>query len=79
MFKTMFSRRWLATTLLVIVAMGVTILMCIWQLDRWETSQLLDAHLISMQKAPLLVMDEAAISQDLTGMDYRQVVVEWDF
>jgi len=75
----MFSRHWLATTLLVIVAMGVTILMCIWQLNRWETSQLSDAHLISMQKAPLLVFDEAAISQDLTSMEYRQVVANGTF
>ena len=77
----MFSRRWLATTLLVVVALAVTILMGFWQLERARESQAADNHLLSMQKAPLLVLDEAALALDLTGMEYRQVVVNgtYDF
>jgi surfeit locus 1 family protein len=79
MFKNMFSRRWLATTLLVIAALAVMIRMGVWQLDRLEASQAFDAHLIAMQKAPMLVLDEAAISQDLTSMEYRQVMASGIF
>ena len=75
MLKTMFSRRWLATTLLVLAAMAVMIRLGVWQLDRLKTSQAFNQHLIAMQDAPLLVLDAAALSQDLTGMDYRQVMV----
>jgi cytochrome oxidase assembly protein ShyY1 len=75
----MFSRRWLVTTLLVIASMAVIIRMGIWQLDRFEASQAFDTHLIAMQKATLLVLDEAAISQDLTSMEYRQVKVSGTF
>ncbi len=73
MLKTIFSRRWLATTLLVFVAAAVMIRLGLWQLDRLETSRVFNEHLIAMQEAPLLVLDEAAMSQDLTGMEYRQV------
>ncbi len=81
MFKIMFSRRWLPTTLLVVVALVVTILMGFWQLDRAHASQASDDHLLAMQKAPLLVLDEAALTLDLTGMEYRQVTVNgtYDF
>ncbi|MGZ6346619.1 MAG: SURF1 family protein [Anaerolineales bacterium] len=77
----MFSRRWLFTTLLVVVALAVTVCLGIWQLDRAQASQAAENHLLAMQKAPLLVLDEAALSMDLTGMEYRQVTANgtYDF
>ncbi len=75
----MFSRRWLATTLLAIAAMAVIVRMCTWQLDRFEAGQVSDTHIIAMQKATLLVLDEAALSQDLATMEYRLVKVGGTF
>jgi surfeit locus 1 family protein len=79
MLKIIFSRRWLATTLVVIAALGGVIRMGLWQLDRFKQSQESDSHLIAMQKAPLLVLDGDLNPQDLISMEYRQVQVSGTF
>src|SRR3972149_7376794 len=73
MIRVMFSRRWLATTLLAMAGIVVSLNLCIWQLGRYKNSQEFNAHLVAMQNAPPLILDEASIFQDLTSMEYRSV------
>ena len=55
----MFSRRWWTTTLLVLVAIGVTIRLGIWQVDRYHQNKTFSDHLAAMQVAePLLLPGE---------------------
>jgi surfeit locus 1 family protein len=73
MVRLLFSRRWWLTTLLVITAIGVVILLGFWQLGRYAENRAYNAHLNAMQVAPALVLSTENLSVDLTGMEYRTV------
>ncbi len=74
-----FSRRWILTTLLVFAAMAVMIRLGIWQLDRLQSRRLFNARVLAQVNQPPLLLNGAALSMDLTGMEYRQVVVEGEY
>jgi surfeit locus 1 family protein len=73
MLRLMFSRRWWWTTLLVIGAIGVTIRLGIWQIDRHEQHQTFVAHAKAVQAAPPLILGNEAPPPDLSDMEYRAV------
>jgi len=75
MSLVLFSRTWLLTTLLVIVAVGVLASLGIWQLDRLDARRAFNARVIEQQNEKLLSLDEEAITLDLYSMEYRQVMV----
>ena len=79
MFRLMFSRRWWATTLLVLVGIGLTILLGFWQVGRYRQNKTFADHLTAMQAAPSLTLIGASQAAGLTGMEYRAVQATGSF
>jgi surfeit locus 1 family protein len=77
--KRMLSRRWILTTLLVLVAMGVMIRLGIWQLDRLEKRRLFNARVQAQLDQPPLELSGDGLNQELTGMEYRQVLLTGEY
>jgi surfeit locus 1 family protein len=78
---TLFSRRWILTTLLAIAAIGVLIRLGVWQLDRLAQRREFNARVVAQQQAEPLTLDNATLAADLLNMEYRAVVVtgQYDF
>jgi surfeit locus 1 family protein len=78
--RTIFSRKWILTTLLVFLGAGVCVRLGIWQLDRLEQRRAFNAHYLSMLELPSLDLNADPIS-DLVSMEYRAVIVRgtYDF
>jgi len=78
---TLFSRRWILTTLLAIAAVGVLIRLGIWQLDRLAERRAFNARVIAQIKAEPLALDGSTLDADLLDMEYRAVIVtgQYDF
>jgi surfeit locus 1 family protein len=73
-FRAMFSRKWILTTLLVLAGGVLCIRLGIWQLDRLAQRRAFNAHFIAMQSAPAMDL-VSENSQGLTDMEYRHVRV----
>lgn len=69
-----FSRRWLLTTVLVLLGAALCIRLGIWQLDRLGQRRAFNAHYLEMRAAEPLLITGSPVS-DLTQMEYRSVVV----
>ncbi|GAB4449316.1 MAG: SURF1 family protein [Anaerolineales bacterium] len=80
LLRKMFSRKWLATTLLVFLGTAVCIRLGIWQLDRLDQRRAFNAQVTSMRALPPLDLN-ANPSAALTTMEWRAVTVtgEYDF
>lgn len=79
-FRAMFSRSWILTTLLVLIGGVVCIRLGIWQLDRLEQRRAFNAHVEAMWAAdPLTLTGQSTL--DLTAMEYRAIEVNgiYDF
>ncbi|GAB4503489.1 MAG: SURF1 family protein [Anaerolineales bacterium] len=78
--RAMFSRRWILTTLLVLLGGAVCVRLGIWQLDRLEQRRAFNAHVRAMWQAEPLTLTGQP-DEDLTAMEYRAVVVSgtYDF
>jgi surfeit locus 1 family protein len=81
MLLKVFSRRWLLTTLLVIVAVGVMVRLGIWQLDRLAQRRAFNARVNAQVDQPPLNLNQGGEAADLVNMEYRKVIVtgEYDF
>lgn len=79
MLRLMFSRRWWTTTLLVLVAIGVTVRLGIWQVDRYHQNKTFADHLAAMQVAEPLLLAGGTQPVGLTGMEYRPVQASGTF
>jgi surfeit locus 1 family protein len=79
MLRRPFSRRWLLTTLLVLLASAVMVRLGIWQLDRLEQRRAFNDRVLAQQAADPLVLDETALDLDLYSMEYRHVVVTGEY
>jgi surfeit locus 1 family protein len=79
-FKKMFSRAWLITTLLVFLGTAFCIRMGIWQLDRLKQRRVFNAQVISMRAAESLDLNQN-LPADISAMEWRVVTVtgEYDF
>ena len=79
-FRAMFSRKWMITTLLVLAGGALCVRLGIWQLDRLEQRRAFNAHVESMWATEPLVLDGRS-TEDLTSMEYRAVTVSgtYDF
>lgn len=77
----MFSRRWIFATLLVIAVASGMVRLGFWQLDRLAARRAFNARVQEQLNQPVLVLDAGSAGLDLTGMEYRDVVVrgEYDF
>ncbi len=73
--KTLFKRRWILATLLVVAAVGVMVRLGIWQLERMAQRQAFNARVIAQIEQPPLALNSATLAADLTQMEYRAVIV----
>jgi surfeit locus 1 family protein len=73
MLRLMFSRRWWITSLLVLVGIGLTIRLGIWQVDRYLNNTAFGNHLAAMRSASPLSLGAGSQPVGLTGMEYRAV------
>ncbi len=78
--RAMFSRRWLLTTLLVLLGGALCVRLGIWQLARLEQRRAFNAHVQAMWQAEPLILT-GQTNEDLTTMEYRAVTVSgrYDF
>jgi surfeit locus 1 family protein len=78
--KRAFSRQWILTTVLVVIAAAVCVRLGIWQLDRLAQRRAFNAHVLAMRALPPLDLN-ASTPADLTSMEYRAVQVhgKYDF
>lgn len=79
-FLKMFSRKWLLTTLLAIVAAAVCVRLGIWQLDRLDQRRAFNLQVETMRAAPLLDLKKE-IPENISSMEWRAATVtgEYDF
>ena len=80
----LFSRQWILTTLLVILAMGVMVRLGIWQLDRLEQRRAFNARVLAQVDQPVLDLKAVLVSGEVTPemlreMEYREVVVVGEY
>lgn len=73
-WRAMFTRSWILTSLLVLVGTVVCARLGIWQLDRLAQRQAFNAHFLEITKTSPLILD-AFPKDDLTRMEYRLVTV----
>ncbi len=76
----MLSRKWLLTTLLVLVGTAVCVRLGIWQLDRLEQRRAFNHQVESMRAADMLDLN-SELPVDILTMEWRAVTVtgEYDF
>jgi surfeit locus 1 family protein len=79
MLGLIFSRRWAVTSLLVLIGIGLTIRLGIWQVDRYLGNQAFAAHLAAMRSAAPLTLTTGLQPAGLTGMEYRAVIAAGTF
>jgi surfeit locus 1 family protein len=88
MITKLFTKGWILTTLLVVIAAGVMVRLGIWQLDRLEQRRALNARVSEQLDAPPLDLNSAIMEYGeniselgLEGMEYREITVkgEYDF
>lgn len=77
----LFSRRWLIITLLVIAISIGMVRLGFWQLDRLDQRRAYNAGVRAQLQSSTLVLSSGALGADLTGMEYRSVIVtgQYDF
>ena len=75
MILRMFSRRWLLTTLLVILAMGVMARLGIWQLDRLSQRRAFNSRVQAQLDQSELDLTGENLNANLAGMEYRSIRV----
>jgi surfeit locus 1 family protein len=78
--RLMFSRKWIFTTVLVVVGSLVCVRLGIWQLDRLAQRQAFNAHYLATSTLPVLKITSTP-PEDLSQFEYRQVEVSgvYDF
>ena len=70
--RTIFSRKWILATFLVLVGGAVCVRLGVWQLDRLDQRRAFNAHFMAMQSAAPVDLN-AEIPQGLTELEYRHV------
>jgi len=76
---SLFSRRWLLATFLVVIGVAVNVRLGIWQLDRLEKRRAFNTRVLAQVDQPVLDLQGAGLAQDLANMEYRQVVVTGEY
>jgi len=79
MIQTIFNRKWIFATLLVVPAMGLMLRLGIWQLDRREQRRAFNAHYIEQSTAPPLELTRDTLNADLEDMEYRKIQVAGEY
>lgn len=71
--RTLISKRWILTTILCVMAVGVMIRLGIWQLDRLEQRREFNARVLTQMNQPVLNLNQAFSTENLAEMEYRKV------
>lgn len=79
MLTTLFSRRWLLTTVLVLLACAVMVRLGFWQLDRLAQRRAFNARVSAQMALPMLDLNAVSPDADLAAMEYRAVRVRGEF
>ncbi len=79
LLRTLVSRKWIFTTVLVIAAVLVMARLGIWQLNRLDSRRAFNARVLEQQEANPIVLNPETISDDLYAMEYRSVLVQGSF
>lgn len=79
MLTTLFSRKWIILTVLVVIAIGVMVRLGVWQLDRLQERRAYNARVQAQLDAPPLTLDATTPIDDLGNMEYRTVIVRGEF
>jgi surfeit locus 1 family protein len=75
----LFSRQWVKTTILAIIAIAVMARLGIWQLDRLEQRKAFNARVETQLEQPILDLTADNIPNGLENMEYRSVIVKGNF
>ncbi|MDX9993115.1 MAG: SURF1 family protein [Anaerolineales bacterium] len=73
--KKLLTPKWILTSLLVLLAIGVLMRLGFWQLDRLEIRRAFNAHYLEVAGLPPLEISAAPAAVDLSQMEYRQATV----
>lgn len=76
---SLFNRKWILTTLLVIVAVAVLIRLGMWQLDRLEQRRDYNERVAAQRDNEKLILKPESMNQDLFEMEYRAVEVTGEY
>lgn len=84
MLRSFFTPRWIFTTLLVIVAVGVMVRLGIWQLERLAQRQTANALIAAQLANPPIDLAAALANgslapQQLNDMEYRSVILRGEY
>lgn len=81
MMRRFFTPRWILATVLVVIGVGVTIRLGIWQLDRLDARRAFNNRVLTAQAMPVLDLNSAEAGLDVFNMEYRRVTVRgyYDF
>ena len=72
--RAMFTRKWIITTILVLVGVGICVNLGIWQLNRLTERRAFNQHYLEQSMTtPLMLSGYPTV--DVTGMEYRQIMV----
>ena len=77
----LFSRKWILTTLLVIVGTAVCARLGVWQLNRLKQRRAFNSHVFAMRAAAPLNLSAQTVPEDIATMEYRpaQATGTYDF
>ncbi|MBX3035306.1 MAG: SURF1 family protein [Anaerolineales bacterium] len=80
LLRNMFSKKWLLTTILVLIGAAVCVRLGIWQLDRLEQRRAFNSQVESMRAEEILNLNNE-IPDNIESMEWRKVIVtgEYDF
>ena len=76
--NSMFSRKWIIPTLLVVVGTALCVRLGIWQLDRLEQRRTFIDQVIRMRELPRLKLDDN-VDESLEEMEWRAVVASGSY
>ncbi len=79
MIKTLFSRKWIITTLIAVLAVGVLARLGVWQLDRLEQRRTFNARVLTQTSQPALDLNADEIPDDIAEMEFRQIIVRGEY
>ncbi|MAT41786.1 MAG: hypothetical protein CL609_05550 [Anaerolineaceae bacterium] len=79
--KGLLTFKWILTTILVLIGVGVMVRLGIWQLDRLKWRQSFNEHYLAQINAPAVDLNIDVQDSNLVDMEYREILVNgvYDF
>lgn len=76
---TLFSRRLILSTLIVMLAVAVMVRLGVWQLERLKQRRAFNERYLAQAGLPTLRLNALTLEQDLFNMEYRHVEISGEF